>query len=344
MSIFDSLRGSGGPSFLDRLMIAQALTNGDYGAVASLRARQSEQDMQQQALELRQATAQRAEQERNDQVWGAKESGVGNPLIAGMSADDLSRTLRERIAPHTEAPGTRYTTPSLNGGADTVSTAPTMDEQQAAFYESQVPGARNAFVTRQAYGPPVATQPGGGVIQFGPGGAHYAVTPDGMAPQQSGGPSQAGGRQDGGAFDFNRNPPPTSRNFPDPTAFPGGRMTSGRRTPEGNRAVGGARNSRHLSGDGADYVSLPGQTLQQTLQQAQQYFGQGARAEIHNGTHVHVTLPGYGRTPYFGARGAQGAPRSAGQATALRAEAQRAIAAGADPAAVNARLRQMGVN
>ena len=82
-------------------------------------------------------------------------------------------------------------------------------------------------------------------------------------------------------------------------------MTSGRRTVEGNRAVGCAPNSRHLRGDALDFVPRAGENLQQTLRNARVYFGPNARAEIHNGTHVHVTLPGYGRVPLFGARGAR---------------------------------------
>lgn len=82
-------------------------------------------------------------------------------------------------------------------------------------------------------------------------------------------------------------------------------MTSGRRTVEGNRLVGGARNSGHLRGDDADFVPIPGETLGQLLTRARAYFPAG-RAAIHRGNHVHVSQPGYGHTPYFGRRGTTG--------------------------------------
>lgn len=79
-------------------------------------------------------------------------------------------------------------------------------------------------------------------------------------------------------------------------------MTSGRRTVEGNRIVGGKPNSKHLSGHAIDY---DGADLNAVLREVQGLAGL-RRAFIHDG---HVHAEGNWNVPYFGKHGTKGLKR-----------------------------------
>lgn len=80
-------------------------------------------------------------------------------------------------------------------------------------------------------------------------------------------------------------------------------MTSGRRTPEGNAAVGGVAGSAHLRGEAADY---DGPDLNKLLAEARRLPGV-RKAFIHDG-HVHTEGNGWS-APYYGKRGTKGLKR-----------------------------------
>lgn len=79
-----------------------------------------------------------------------------------------------------------------------------------------------------------------------------------------------------------------------------GAMTSGRRTVEGNRLVGGVPNSWHVTGDAFD---LAGPDLNALLGEARGRYPD-AKAFIHD-DHVHVQQRGL-NVPYYGKRGTKG--------------------------------------
>ena len=109
----------------------------------------------------------------------------------------------------------------------------------------------------------------------------------------------------GGAAPSAKPPFSPANGFAPPTKLPSGSMTSGRRTEEGNRLVGGVPGSQHVKGTAADYW---GKDLSAVLADVRKLPGL-KRAFIHNagsGRHVHAEGTGW-NTPYFGRRGATGA-------------------------------------
>lgn len=81
-----------------------------------------------------------------------------------------------------------------------------------------------------------------------------------------------------------------------------GAMTSGRRTVEGNRAVGGVADSGHLRGTDVDY---DGPDLNAVLREVRGLPGY-EKGFIHKG-HVHAR--GKWDVPYFGKNGTKGLKR-----------------------------------
>ena len=134
---------------------------------------------------------------------------------------------------------------------------------------------------------------------------------------------------------------------------PGVTVTSGRRTPERNAAVGGAANSYHLSGQAMDLTPPPGMNMAQ-LEQRLRASGLQFAELINEGDHIHVAWSGDGAPP-SGAGGtrvvARGAAKpedtTAGQARAFTQENQLRNQFGNQPAvkdlaSVQAHVRTIG--
>lgn len=81
----------------------------------------------------------------------------------------------------------------------------------------------------------------------------------------------------------------------------GYKVTSGRRTPKGNRAVGGVPNSHHISGRAFDAVPQRGESMAQLAARLRRDYP-GAEVIIES-DHVHVEGLPEGFMPYHGRRG-----------------------------------------
>lgn len=88
-------------------------------------------------------------------------------------------------------------------------------------------------------------------------------------------------------------------------AAPDAQVTSGYRTAEHNKAVGGVPTSRHLSGQAVDLVPRPGETMAQLYARVSKVPGVKA---INEGDHVHVQATGGGQAQGGARVIAQGAP------------------------------------
>jgi hypothetical protein len=248
---------------------------------------------------------------------GQAELAMSNPEAFGTEFNTRFRT-REQGA----AGGSTFT-PNLNGQGGMTRMAPSRHEFQGSVFDVggvDANGHGGAVTPRHQGVQVVPLQPGGelaGVNSFTgrevplAGSALQQEAPPGSVIGQMttlpGGPPLSAPRVGQGRASRYGGPDPLSIL----RAIPGVTFNSGRRTPEGNAAVGGVEGSNHLRGDSIDIgVGTSGLSLAQLAERARRLYGQSARVtpEPHR-NHVHVDFPGYGAVPYHGERGARGAPQ-----------------------------------
>jgi len=196
---------------------------------------------------------------------------------------------------------------ALGGIIQTVQTLEQAREQDTWKWIQNPDGSRFAVDSfGRPIGDPTGGSGGGRTVPAAPAGAT-----DPLAPQPQ-----------GGEFQF--------------TPVEGAQMTSGFRSPADNERVGGVSNSYHLTDQARDFVPPPGMSMAEL--HAKLSAANPGLDVINEGDHVHIEPRS--RDQFAGG----GAPASGDAKLQVLRQARDAIAAGADPAAVKARLAQMGVS
>lgn len=278
----------------DRLALAQAYFSGDPSQVTALRARQEEQDIQRQALALRQQAAQRAEEDSQNQVWGMKASGqFSNEQIAAMNSDQRAAAMAARLAPHQFGPeGGSVGTPGANGQM-AFQQAPWRTAFGTDLLQSDGTAPPTAIASR-VEGIPV---PGVGVYGWNNQGAVNspgAAPPPTQRPQLPSGPPASAPRI-GQANPAAYGDPVAELSRLVGVAPSSGFRTQGHQDALVRQGLTRTRTGAHQRGDGLDFPIPAGPRQQAAAAQIQQRYPQARFA--FEGTNLHVTLPGWGRAP-----------------------------------------------